>query len=108
VQDLLYACMRTFKAKGTDYTEGRADRLYNFRKAADDLEVPLPKVWYVYAWKHWTAIVRYVRHSVVSSEPVWKRAMDVIVYLCLLVLWIQEKNEEIPPSIESYDATRHS
>lgn len=83
-QRILYACLRTFDQKGTDYREGSADAFANFKRVSDAVGVTPEQAWFTYAYKHWSAVAGWCRRGQLESEPVWSRLMDVIVYCVLL------------------------
>jgi len=80
-------CIKILDTKGADYTSGNSsvDRLHNFRTAAADAKISMRHVWYVYAYKHWSSIKRYVVDGHVESEPLRSRVIDVINYMYLLL-----------------------
>ena len=88
-------CMELIRGKNADYTAGNAavDRIYNFRKASEEIGLPMKKIWYVYAWKHWTAIRKFVNDSHVESEPIDGRINDVINYMILLGAIVDEEKK---------------
>lgn len=74
--------------KGGEYS-GDIDRLANFRRNAENLELTMEDVWAIYAAKHWDAINQYVKDvrtktSRLRLESISSRADDLIVYLILL------------------------
>ena len=76
-------------AKGKDYA-GDKDALANFKVIGKDLGLDPLKVWGVYASKHWSAVMAYVREGKVESEPIEGRLHDVILYCFLLLGLIEE------------------
>jgi hypothetical protein len=79
--------------KGGEYA-GDEDRLANFRRHGDALEIPMELVWQIYAGKHWDALTQYVRDLRTGMqrarlEPIEGRIDDLIVYLLLFkaILW---------------------
>jgi hypothetical protein len=98
--DQLYAeCIKCFAEKGAEYTVGSKDRLANFRGVAQDVDVPMEKVWYTFFNKHLRALQSYIKNgcTVKSNEPIRSRIMDLIVYLTLfhkMSLEIERKREE--------------
>ena len=89
-------CIRVLGIKGEDYTAGEAsrDRLYNFREAARQAGVPMEKVWFTYFFKHYMSLVRYVRDGKVESEPIRSRIVDLVNYLLLFSLIVDEKERK--------------
>lgn len=93
--------------KGGEYA-GDVDRLANFRRNGDALEVPMELVWAVYTAKHWDAIQQYVKDIHQGKdrprlESIAGRADDLIVYLILFKAMLDErqgkpaKTEKITP-----------
>ena len=75
--------MRILETKGKDYTQGQEDRLINFRRIADELEIPVRQVWWVYFKKHIDAILTWVKKGEVESEGLEGRFDDAHNYLYL-------------------------
>ncbi len=80
--------------KGGEYA-GDIDRLANFRRHADQIEIPYELVWRIYAGKHWDSINQYVKdimkgHSRVRLESLDGRVDDLIVYLLLFKCMLRE------------------
>jgi len=90
--NLLNDCIKILDVKGNDYTVGAGDkdRLFNFRSAAQQIGGSMLQVWYVYFYKHLTSVQRYVKDGKVESEPIRERIKDLINYLYLLTLIIDE------------------
>ncbi len=86
--------------KGRDYTRGSPDRLANFKQKGAELaskpsDIPFEtlKVWYVYASKHWDAIVAFIKLEGQSeSEPIRERVKDMRNYLALFLGLISDLN----------------
>lgn len=81
--------------KGGEYA-AEGDRLDNFRRAGNELGLPMEAVWRVYAGKHWDSISTFVRDlnqgiSRPRSEPISGRADDLIVYLILFKAMLIER-----------------
>ena len=84
--------------KGGEYAVNSRDRLSNFRKAAEDLGVPMELIWKVYAQKHWDSVSTYVKDLLHGadrprSEPIEGRADDLIVYLILFKAMCDERKQ---------------
>lgn len=79
--------------KGKDYA-GDEDALANFKVIGKDLGLDPLKVWGVYASKHWSAVMAYVREGKVESEPIEGRLHDVILYCFLLLGLIEERKSK--------------
>ena len=82
---MLERCLRILRVKGDDYTVGRgdADRLHNFRTAAEFLGVGMEVVWSTYFYKHVSAIFAWAKGKT-ESEPIEERVADAVNYLLLL------------------------
>lgn len=85
------------KNKGGEYTHGD-DRLDNFRRHGNDLNVSMELVWRIYAGKHWDAITTYINDlkdnkDRYRSESITGRAIDLIVYLTLFIAMVEERKE---------------
>ena len=85
------------KLKGGEYA-GDEDRLANFRRNAEDQELPMESIWRVYAAKHWDAIGQYVLDIKNGTqrermEGLEGRADDLIVYLVLFKAMVSERKE---------------
>lgn len=83
------------KKKGGEYA-GDYDRLANFRRNAERLNVPMEVIWSVYADKHWSAILQYcsdILHDMTRPrmESLESRCDDLIVYLILFKAMLQER-----------------
>lgn len=82
---MLDDCIKTMSSKGKEYTIGSTDRLHNFRTVGEQVEQPMEKVWFTYFYKHYSAVVSYIKNGckVQSNETIQSRIMDCIVYLIL-------------------------
>jgi hypothetical protein len=85
------------KKKGGEYA-GDHDRLANFRRNGERLNVPMTTIWAVYAAKHWDAIMQYCGDVNVGvdrprMEPISGRCDDLIVYLILFKAMLLEKEQ---------------
>lgn len=81
--------------KGGEYA-GDGDRLANFRRNANNLDLTMEQVWAVYASKHWDAINQYVKDMAKGVarqrlESISGRADDLIVYLILFKAMVEER-----------------
>lgn len=88
---------RLLAAKGADYTRRSPDRLSNFKRWADELQLEATKVWAVYAGKHWDAIVAFVKTGRAESEPIQGRLDDLHNYLYLLEALLESSGEKGEP-----------
>lgn len=85
--------------KGGEYS-GDKDRLANFRRNGQALNLPMQTIWAVYAGKHWDAIQQYVKDLQVGKlrnrlEPISSRCDDLIVYLILFKAMEEEHNAHL-------------
>jgi uncharacterized Zn finger protein (UPF0148 family) len=83
--------------KGGEYS-GDSDRLANFRRNAQNLDLLPEQIWAVYAGKHWDSLMQYIKDlgtgkARTRSEPLSGRADDLIVYLLLFKAMLEERNE---------------
>jgi hypothetical protein len=92
IDDFLRETLATMKSKGHDYRQGNdADLLHNFRSVADAIDIPMRAVWATYFYKHYSAVMTYVKKGQVESEPIEGRIKDLIVYLLLFYHLVQEE-----------------
>lgn len=79
-------CVDLIRAKNADYSQGedKKDRIAAFRRISRDIDVSMPKVWAIFAQKHWGAVMKYVKDGTVESEPIDGRINDLINYFVLL------------------------
>jgi len=100
IDEAIIECIRVMTAKSIDYSTalGSGDRLYNFKKAGEDLGLPMEQVLWTYLWKHWAAITRYCKDGKVDSEGIKGRIVDGINYLLILFKMVCERQhaEEVP------------
>lgn len=95
-------CIDLIKKKNSDYTEGAAqrDRIAHFREAAEDLELPMTKIWQVFIRKHWAAVRKFVNKGSLESEPIEGRIHDIINYMVLLLAIIEdERTAKMPEDV---------
>ena len=83
--------------KGGEYS-GDHDRLENFQRHGERLNLPMEVIWAVYAAKHWDAITQYcadVRAGKIRQriESIESRCDDLIVYLILFKAMLQEREQ---------------
>ena len=78
------------RTKGHDYA-GEDDALSNFKKQAVDLGLDPKQIWGVFAGKHWSAIMTFIKEGDVKSEPIEGRIHDIILYCFLLLALIEEE-----------------
>lgn len=94
------------KLKGGEYA-GDTDRLANFRRNANDLDLPMETVWRVYCAKHWDAVGQYIKDiqsgkSRERIESIEGRAMDIIVYMTLFIAMVRERDRSRPSLLDDY------
>jgi len=81
--------------KGKEYTQQSEDRAKNFKGAAQDLDIPILKVWWVYFKKHIDSILSYVREEkTYCGENIENRAADAVNYLHLLIYIIRQRGKK--------------
>jgi len=81
--------------KGEEYTISSDDRLANFKAIAEAIDMPILKVWFVYAYKHWASIANFVKvGGIKSNEPIEGRIMDLRNYLALGRAIIEEERTQ--------------
>lgn len=83
--------------KGGEYA-GDDDRLANFRRNANALNLNKEDIWAVYAAKHWDAVMQYIKDGRTGKkrerlESISGRCDDLIVYLLLMKAMIQENGD---------------
>jgi hypothetical protein len=95
--------IETIGTKGQEYTIGDADRLKNFKRAAEKVSrrknrqpMDMVDVWQIFFDKQMSAVEAYIANGfeVKSNEPISGRIMDCIVYLILfykMTVEIEEK-----------------
>jgi hypothetical protein len=100
--------------KGEEYA-GTEDRLSNFKRLADELEMTPEQVLMVYLTKHLDSIRTYIKDKASGrkrelSEPIAGRIDDAILYLILLKGLVYEREEKergvsVRSSLENWDPT---
>lgn len=97
IDQFLDDCLDTMRKKGHDYRQGNDDDLlHNFRTVAESVESDMMKVWFTYFYKHYSAMVTFIKEGGQSeSEPIEGRIKDQIVYLLLFYRMVQEKKAEL-------------
>jgi len=91
IDQMISKCIETIATKGAEYTIGSSDRLHNFRTVGEFTGIPMAKVWATYVYKHFAAVMAYVKNGKVqSNEPIEGRIMDVIVYMLLFAKMVRE------------------
>jgi hypothetical protein len=79
------------ESKAKEYTQG--DRLDNFKRLANELNLTPAQIWAVYFKKHVDSIMSYCRTGNVLSEDIRGRILDARVYLSLLWGLVEEKEQ---------------
>lgn len=84
------------KLKGGEYA-GDVDRLANFRRNGETLDLPMETIWAVYYNKHHDAVMQYIQDLKNGKqrermEPIEGRVDDMLVYCILLKAMIRERN----------------
>lgn len=91
--------------KGGEYA-GDTDRLANFRRNADQTDVPPETVWSIYYNKHHDAVMQYIKDlkngvQRPRMESISGRIDDMIVYLLLFKCFVMEReNPDETPNKE--------
>jgi len=93
--------------KGEEYS-GEDDALANFKRTGKDQDLPVMKVWAVYAAKHYDAINFFIRNGKVLSEPIEGRIDDLILYLLLLKGLIADKSKQNLNPFQLYYEEKHA
>lgn len=98
--DLFTECVGMKDTKGKEYANA-TDRFANFKRIADELDLPPVLIGWVYTKKHLDGIASYVKNGrEFSTEKIRGRIVDAIVYLTLIAGMIEEnKSIEIPTKI---------
>ena len=92
--DFFEECLDTLKNKGRDYS-GKDNALHNFQDAAKSIGLPTKQIWYVYAYKHWCAIISWVKTGKLESEAFKSRIMDLINYsLIAYAIFLDEQDNK--------------
>ncbi len=92
--------------KGTEYTQGDADVLKNFKTGGRDLDLSAMQVWWIYYKKHQDAVLSFIKHGhEFSTEPVDGRIDDMQVYLDLLRGLVAEHKAANVPYVSTAEAT---
>jgi len=98
--------IETATQKGREYS-GNNDRLDNFKRLAEELNLTPEMILWVYLKKHIDAVCSYVqRGKTLSTESIESRIMDCRIYLCLLRGLIAEtrENEKLTEKCRPYHA----
>ncbi len=95
VEETVANLKRLSKLKGGEYA-GDDDRLANFRRNGEALDLPMEAIWHTYTAKHWDAVTQYIKDLVAGKtrerlEPLSGRLDDIIVYCILFKAMLQER-----------------
>ena len=96
IDAFLEDCLDTMHRKGHDYRQGNDDDLlHNFRTVAESVGTEMMTVWSVYFYKHFAAMMTYIKEGGQSeSEPIESRIKDQVVYLLLFFRMVQEHKKK--------------
>lgn len=99
IDDTINTIRSLSELKGGEYA-GDLDRLANFRRNGEVLGVPMETVWAIYANKHHDAVMQYIKDinagtTRTRSEPISGRVDDLIVYLLLFKLMLEETSGKV-------------
>lgn len=99
-----------FAVKSGEYAAD-ADKLANFRGAANRLGMLPEQVLLTYLDKHYAALCNYIRDLATNrvrprSEPIRGRVMDIMVY-CTLFLAMEQERSALSAAVEDSDRTRN-
>lgn len=71
------------QAKNPDYSAGSSDAMANYYELSSATGVTPMQAWLCLTMKHVTAVMRYVKTGVSSSEPIHGRLVDLANYAML-------------------------
>jgi hypothetical protein len=92
-QELFEEIFKLGQTKGKEYAHNDSDRLANFKRLAEGLELTPEQICWVYTRKHLEAIESFCKtNATYSGEPIQGRIMDAICYLTLLWGLISESS----------------
>jgi len=95
VADAIKRAEQLFTSKNSEYGDN-GDILANFRRLAQQQDLPMSTVWMMLAGKHMDSIQQYVKDVRASkgrnrTEPMSARIDDLIVYSILLLAIVNEE-----------------
>lgn len=94
VMEQVFDELRVLRMAGQkEYAGEDKDAFENFRRTAEDLNIPKEKVLWIFAMKHKDGIANFLNGHVSQREDVRGRINDLIVYLILLRGMIEEARE---------------
>lgn len=86
-------CRDVGEKKGKEYSHSE-DRLGNFKRIAEELEIDPRLVCYIYMKKHWDSITSYTKIGrELSDEKIRGRLKDLVVYAILYLAIDKEMNQ---------------
>jgi hypothetical protein len=96
IADAMKRAEKLFATKNAEYGD-KTDILANFRRLADQQNVPMSTAWFFLAGKHIDTITQYVKDvrenkARSRSEPIRDRIDDMVVYSLLLLAIVAEEN----------------
>lgn len=96
IADAMKRAEKLFASKNAEYGD-KADILANFRRLAEQQDVPMSTAWMFLAGKHIDTIQQYVKDTRLNksrnrSEPIRDRIDDLVVYSLLLLAIVAEEN----------------
>lgn len=108
----IIAIERLIDVKGGEYAVD-SDRLSNFKKGGERLNLLPEQIWSVYFHKHIDAIDNAINDLATGkkrpvSEPITGRVDDAIVYLILFKALVTERTTfNLPHNVQQRDSTMH-
>ena len=98
VADAIKRAEQLFTSKNSEYGDN-GDILANFRRLAQQQDLPMSTVWMMLAGKHMDSIQQYVKDVRASkgrnrTEPMSARIDDLIVYSILLLAIVNEEQDQ--------------
>ena len=99
VADAIKRAEQLFTSKNSEYGDN-GDILANFRRLAQQQDLPMSTVWMMLAGKHIDSIQQYVKDVRASkgrnrTEPMSARIDDLIVYSILLLAIVNEEQVQL-------------
>jgi hypothetical protein len=96
IADAMKRAEKLFATKNAEYGD-KGDILANFRRLAEQQNVPMSTAWFFLAGKHIDTITQYVKDvrenkNRARSQPVRERIDDMVVYSLLLLAIVAEEN----------------
>lgn len=89
-------------AKSVEYTRGNLDdRLCNFKRIGELLEISSYHAWAVYFTKHYDAVIEFIKTGKVGTEGIFGRLDDMQNYLDLLRALVAENEPDNDPPVYS-------